>query len=484
MASPRTRSGTRKLSDLARLVVAPDGITSTGWPAVRDVCTKKLGIEFDDWQDAAGRLILAKRDDGKLAAMIGGVGMSLPRQVGKTYLIGAIVFALCIIRPGMLVIWSAHHARTHNETFLAMQAFADRLKVRPYIKQVYTGSGDEEIRFRNGSRILFGARERGFGRGIPGVDMIVSDEAQIMSDKALDAQLATMNTSDFGLAIYVGTPPRPDDPSEAFTRMRQEAWSGTLRDAAWIEFGADPGANPNDRKQWAKANPSYPHRTPAESIERLQRKLKPESFLREGLGIWEDMARGSVFGPGKWDACKGPLPTGVELGALGLALSLNAEKASLVGAGATGARLLVKPLQSGPEPYAWVVARTVEVARQHDVPVVVDAKGPAGVFVPQLVSELGPERVRVVTFEQAKDACGLIHQAVSTGSLLHAGYPELDAAVAGAVKRDVGDRWLWGRRQSGTDISPLEAATLAVWGLENVEEPAVSAYEDRGVLTV
>src|SRR5690606_19051462 len=137
------------------------------------------------------------------------------------------------------------------------------------------------------------------------------------------------------------------DPSEAFTRMRQEAWSGTLRDAAWIEFGADPGANPNDRKQWAKANPSYPHRTPAESIERLQRKLKPESFLREGLGIWEDMARGSVFGPGKWDACKGPLPTGVELGALGLALSLNAEKASLVGAGAAGARLLVKPLQSG-----------------------------------------------------------------------------------------------------------------------------------------
>jgi len=187
-----------------------------------------MGVEFDPWQHAAGRLILAKRSDGKFASMIGGVGMSLPRQVGKTYLVGAMVFALCILRPGLLVIWSAHHARTHGETFLAMQAFAKRSKVAAFIAQVFTGSGDEEIRFLNGSRILFGARERGFGRGIPGVDVIVSDEAQIMSDKALDAQLATMNTSLFGLAIFIGTPPRPDDPSEAFARMRAEAWAGTL----------------------------------------------------------------------------------------------------------------------------------------------------------------------------------------------------------------------------------------------------------------
>ena len=36
---------------------------------------------------------------------------------------------------------------------------------------LYTGSGDEEVRFTNGSRILFGARERGFGRGIAGVEI-------------------------------------------------------------------------------------------------------------------------------------------------------------------------------------------------------------------------------------------------------------------------------------------------------------------------
>jgi hypothetical protein len=299
VASTKTKPGTRKLSEVTRKLVVPSGITSTSWPGIRGTCRERLGITFDDWQDGAGRVILAKRADGKLAATIGGVGMSVCRQVGKTYLIGGMCFGLAVSRPGTLMIWSAHHARTHGETFLAMQNFARRSRIAPYIEAVYKGSGDEEIRFLNGSRILFGARERGFGRGVPGVDVIVSDEAQIMSEKALDAQLATMNTSDFGLALYIGTPPRPEDPSEAFTRMRTEAWDGTLEDAVWIEIGAEPGTDPNDRRLWSKWNPSHPKRTPVESILRLQRKLSPESFLREGMGTW-DVAVEGVFLGGTW----------------------------------------------------------------------------------------------------------------------------------------------------------------------------------------
>ena len=298
-APPKTKSGTTRLSDLARKVVAPRDITSTGWPSVRNLCEQKLGLTFDDWQHGAGRVILSKREDGKLAAMIDGVGMSLPRQVGKTYLLAAIIFALCILRPGLLVIWSAHHSKTHNETFLSMQAFAERVKIRPYIRRVYTGSGDEEVRFHNGSRILFGARERGFGRGIPGVDILVFDEAQILSDKALANMLATMNVSLFGLALFIGTPPRPEDDSEVFERLRRQAYAGDLHDGAWIEFGAPRGTDPKDRRGWTVANPSYPKRTPAESIMRLQRKLKPDDFLREGLGIWDE-DDGPKIMP-KWD---------------------------------------------------------------------------------------------------------------------------------------------------------------------------------------
>src|SRR5690606_12192653 len=199
-----------KLSEVAKHLSIPDGIVSSEWPSVHKTCRDKLGITFDPWQEDIGRLILTKRADGTLTTTVDGVGMSLPRQVGKTYLLAGMVFALCVNRPGLLVIWTAHHMATSGETFLAMQGFAQRAKVAPHVRQVYTGSGDEEVRFHNGSRILFGARERGFGRGIPGVDVLIMDEAQIHSDKAMSNMLATMNTSRFGLHLYIGTPPKPE----------------------------------------------------------------------------------------------------------------------------------------------------------------------------------------------------------------------------------------------------------------------------------
>lgn len=459
-APPLTKPGTPKLSDIARKVVAPSGIASTMWPSVRDTCTRRLGIEFDPWQEAAGRLILGKRSSGKLAAMIGGVGLSVPRQVGKTYLIGAMAFALSVLRPGMLVIWSAHHARTHGETFLSMQAFADRTKVKPHIKQVFTGSGDEEIRFRNGSRILFGARERGFGRGIPGVDMIVSDEAQIMTDKALDAQLATMNTSQFGLAIYVGTPPRPEDPSEAFTRMRSEAWEGTLKDAVWIELGAEHESDPSDREAWAKANPSYPTRTPAESMLRLQRKLSAESFLREGLGIWDPDAIG-VFPAGKWEAARDSTSKITEHYGFAVDVSPDRSRTAISSAGYRSDGLLhIEFIQQVGT--AKAAGRIKELVDRWGGEVALDPSSPAGSLIPGL-SELGVEP-RLATARDVTQACGAFYDDIENGRLVHIGEPELDEAVSGAKKKHIGDgAWKWSRRDSLVNISPLVACTLAAW---------------------
>ena len=469
--SPRNSSGTRtpsepprKLSELARKLVTPSGITSTWWLDVRNLCTGKLGLGFDLWQDGAGRLILAKREDGKLASMIGGVGMSLPRQVGKTYLIAAIVFALCILFPKLLVVWSAHHSKTHGETFLAMQDFASRSKVKPYIRKVYTGSGDEEIRFRNGSRILFGARERGFGRGIPGVDVIVADEAQIMSDKALDAQLATMNTSWFGLAIYVGTPPRPDDPSEAFTRMRSEAWSGGLEDSVWIELGAEPGDDPNDRKTWAKANPSFPRRTPAESILRLKKKLKPDSFLREGLGVWDEQKDVSSIFP-NWAGCsesvlsvKLTLPAGKV--SVGVATDQDREFASVVWAWEVAGRKAVDVVRR--EGTDWVIPYLAE-RKDRIANVCVDAGSPAATLLPGLGGAGLP--VRVGDTAAARNAHADLVDAVKYGRFVHRDNDVMNTAARMVKWRAASGGQVVARRDSGCPIDPLEASAWALWGL-------------------
>jgi hypothetical protein len=438
---------------------------------VRKTCNEKLGIAFDDWQEQAGRVMLAKRDDGNLAAMIDGVGLSLPRQVGKTYLVGAMVFALSVNMPGLLVIWSAHHARTHGETFLAMQGFADRSKVKPYVRQVFTGSGDEEIRFHNGSRILFGARERGFGRGIPGVDILIFDEAQILSDRALSNMLATMNTSRFGLQLYIGTPPKPEDMSESFTRMRKEALEGTLHDGAWIELGADKGASPDDRKQWAKANPSYPTRTPVQSIMRLKRKLTPADFLREGMGVWDDGVGTRPLVMPNWPLCSTTAEP-AEPAALGIALDEDRVWLSC-GLATKGLVPHIAPVVSGrterilhvrmTDPTfgrAEFVAEVARIQREINVPVVMDSKDPSETLEAEL--KAAGVNVEWVGLDDVIGASADLYDAVEAKQVTHGDYEDLNTAVRNAGKRKVGQRWLFAR-ESG-EISMLKAVSLASWG--------------------
>lgn len=484
--SPTTKPGTQKLSEVAKHLSAPTGITSTGWPAVRKTCVDKLGITFDDWQEGAGRLILAKREDGNLASMIDGVGLSLPRQVGKTYLIGAMVFALCVNQPGLLVIWSAHHARTHGETFLAMQGFAGRGKVAPHVKQVFTGSGDEEIRFHNGSRILFGARERGFGRGIPGVDVLIFDEAQILSDRALSNMLATMNTSRFGLQLYIGTPPKPEDMSESFTRMRKEALAGTLTDGAWIEFGADEDADGDDRKQWRKANPSYPKRTPVQSLLRLKRKLTEADWMREGLGIWDVIGAQSVLDPILWHAAADPSSMAIDRLSLAIAVSPDRSVATVALAGQRADDLWHVEVDEQRAGTSWVVDYVAERCERNNIrAVVIDAQSQAASLVDDLQQR--GVKVTVTTLRDLATACGGLYDAVAEERVRHIDQPLLNASNGAGGKRLVfnGEAWVWSSKHAALDITPTQAVTLALWGSQNsnVKKP-VRKGGGRRVVTV
>ncbi len=468
MAATKTKTGTKKLSEVAKYLCRPAGIVSTGWPAVEKTCREKLGIEFDEWQRGAGRLALAKTADGSLAAAIGGVGMSLPRQVGKTFLLSGMIFGLCINTPGMLVIWTAHHTKTSGETFLSMQAFAERQRVRPYIDRVYTGSGDEEVRFVNGSRILFGAREHGFGRGIPGVDVLVMDEAQILTDKALENMVATMNTSQFGLQLYVGTPPKPEDPSEAFLRMRTEALQaieesqGVSEDLVWIECGADRDVNPNDVKQIARANPSYPHRTSLAAVRRLQKKLTPEGHCREGLGIWDEASL-RVIDPVQWARLADISAPQPDRAVLVVAVSQDRQWACIAAAGEVGDKSLV--MCSSMRGLAGVAERVVELQEARSIDKVALAGPAAKALIPEL-TRVGVE-FESLTASQLGASCTSFQEAVKNGSVVHLDQGELNLAVENAKTRFSGESEQWDRRDSKVDDSPLIACSGAfyLWGL-------------------
>lgn len=479
-----TKPSTPRLSEVAKHVRAPAGITSTGWPAVRDKAAD-LGISFRPWQHAAGQLILAKRANGKYAATIGGTGMSIPRQVGKTFLLGAIVFSLCLLRPGLTVIWTAQRLRTADETFGKMQAMSQRKRIAPHMLKPVLGSGEEEVRFRNGSRILFGARDHGFGRGFDEVDVLIFDEAQILKGLTLDDMIPATNQTrqDAGaLVLFAGTPPKPTDEGGEFWRMRSEALSGEDADTGWIEFGADEDFRPTpvpgemtdeDWRQVAKANPSFPLDTPREAILRMRKMLGPESFIREGLGIWDerdDKAEG-LYPAAAWSALEAPGPDdSVPAAAVGVDMSHDRQ---LVAAGCWSDDdtehlevLLVDPLGNVSAAVEWLATN---VPRR--TPILIDGESPAMALVPGLKSR--KRRVIVTNGTDMAKACGLLDAAMRREwsdpldrSLTHAGQTSLDEAIAGAQWRAIGKAGGRGldRRDPTTNIAPAVAAVLALLG--------------------
>lgn len=423
-----------------------------------------MGVTFDPWQDGMGRAVLAKRADGLYAA--DPVVISIPRQVAKTFFIRCVVFALCIIHPGTTVVWTAHRLRTASETFADMQGFAKLPEVAPWIDQVRRGAGDQAVLFKNGSRILFGARERGFGRGFTGVDVLVLDEAQILTDGAMDDMVPTTNQAENPLILLAGTPPRPQDPGEVFGRLRAEAMSGESSEILLVEFSADQDADPDDRAQWRKANPSYPKRTPARSMLRMKKMLAADSFRREALGIWDAEVRSTVINPAEWAAQVAANPPTEGRVAYGLDMAPDRTTLAISAARLDDDTVHVETVkhESTSKGTAWAVEWLVE--RWPDASaVVIDAQSPAMSLLPEL--DAAKVKVTVTNTGDMVKACGMFVDAVRYGTLTHFDQPALNDAVANATKRMIGQAggWGWNRKNPAVDITPLVSATLAVYGV-------------------
>ena len=476
-----TPASTPRLSEAARHLVFPSTIVESAFPRVERRLAS-VGYSFDPWQQGFGTISLGVDAAGKYAATVGGVVASIPRQVGKTYTIGGLLVGLALEFPGLRAIWTSHHLRTTTATFRSMQGIVRKPKLAPHIAEndrggmaIRTANGEQEIRFKNGSLIMFGARAQGFGRGMAAIDVEVFDEAQILSLKALEDMVPATNQArnpHGGLLFFIGTPPRPDDDGEAFLAKRQQALSGNSDDdMVFVELSADSDADLMDRDQWRRANPSYPHRTPHSSMLRMRKNIPDDgSWRREALGIWDEVVGAkALIEPAAWKAGHREIapPAGVQ--AFGVKFSPDGQRVSLAGArrpdgGPTHVEVIKAMSRSaGTVDLAdWIAARWRKAAV-----IVVDGKSGADQFVTALVKRGVPRRRIVVpTLSQVYEAHSGLLEAVRTGELTHYGQVGLDAVVKSATKRDIGKDggWGWQAISDDVDVTPLEAVTYAHFG--------------------
>lgn len=474
-------SDPRHLSEVARHVVIPAGIESTLWPAVyRQI--REFGDVFDQWQQDFGRVILGRRASGEFAATVGGIIVSIARQVAKTFMVGRIIFALCILFSDLTVIWTAHRLRTSDETFRKLSALAGKPSVAKHIDgKPREANGQQEIRFRNGSRILFGAREGGFGRGFDEVDILVFDEAQILGEKALEDMVAATNQSRWELGALVflmGTPPRPIDPGEAFTARRAEALEvrggaefgapSVGEDSVFVECSADAGANLDDREQWKKGNPSFPLRTPLRSMLRL-RKLLPsdDSWRREGLGIWDEAGTVSRLIPAAdWAAARVSEAPSDGVRSFGMVFDFAANQGALAGAVKHADGVHLELIDVGPvniDSLAdWLDERRSTIGT-------IALAGGAGVkaLAQALQDRKVPQRmVRQLTTPEYMAGCAMLLDGVRHRRItVPAGdaTDALEVSVKVSDKKQAGSGWRWISTTPDGNHLPMEAISVALW---------------------
>ena len=96
--------------------------------------------------------------------------------------------------------------------------------------------------------------------------------------------------------------------------------------------------------------------------------------------------------------------------------------------------------------------------------VVVDSASPAA----SLLDEFAAAKIKVTTTgsRDMANACGQLYDGVMDARLKHTDQLQVNLALSVAGKRPLGDAWAWNRKSATSDITPVVAETLALWGAQ------------------
>lgn len=466
-------------------------------PEVAELAAQ-AGFAPDPEQELALNMMFGVDKSGKAAAFEAGIICC--RQNMKTGLFKQAALGWLFITDQELVIWSAHEFATAQEAFRDMEnLIGSTPALSRRIKKTFNSASNTSIELKTGQRLNFKARTSTGGRGLTG-DKVVLDEAFALTRQQLGALIPTLSARPDPQVVYGSSAGLRS--SEPLRKIRDRGRAATSRRLIWLEWGAPRLACISDKcdhewgsigcqldkvENWQMGNPLL-GRIRAngtgltyEYVQSEREALPPGEFARERMGWWDDPTTSELFGPKKWeDGGRDERPSTLAIHAFGIAVSMDLTSSAIVAGAIQGEDAWMKPLQHGPKTN-WVVAKAKALQDTYGATCVIDGRGPGAVLIPHL--EAAGVRLHVASTGDVLDACATLDTKVKDGQLLHTKAPELNAAVVGAVKRPVGDRWALGRKEATDDITPLEAGTLAIW-LAGVEAPTTSAYEDDDLMVV
>lgn len=480
------------------------------------------GRELDPEQRLAIDVLTSVTDDGLWAAPTGVIVE--PRQNGKsTGVLAPIVLSeLYDLDVPDRIVWTAHRFKTSRDAFLDIRRLiAADPDLQARVVKVSDAHGEEAIHVDCGhgrtSSLEFIARSRMQGRGLGG-KCVVLDEAFALSAGMLGALLPTLSARPNPLVLLGSSSCMADSVElwDVVQKLRAGDDPG-LAGVEWCAAGSfrEPGCAVDgclhlvgtegcaldDVDRWRAANPAMRYGRLTERfivlVERV--RMTPTEFGRERLG-WHEEPKDPAAAPitkAMWDAredaASSPAPDAP------IALAVEVPPGRMLASISVAARREDGSVHGGlidrRHGLAWVVDRVCEVAfaegtemaqlnRGTDdnprfVPaVVIDPTSPAVTLVKQL-QDRGLDVV-LMTTREVGEATALLEDALTEGTLWHRASPDVDVALEGAAKRDLGDGlWAFGRRKSAggsVHVDPIVGICNAHWAIRHAAEFSGPAF--------
>lgn len=459
--------------------------TTLGFEVIR-FAEEMLHLHLMPWQKWLLVHLFELRPDGKLRFRT--VVIEVARQNGKSLVAQVICLYRLLVDDTRLVLGTAQNLDVAREVWAdAVQLLESSPDLDDVFRDVKTGNGKEQLLVkvnRQVRRWKVAAATRKGGRGMS-VDTVLMDE--LREQETWAAWSAIKNTTmarDNGLVIGISN--AGDASSVVLAERRKigiaEVDEGT--DNAIFEWSAPEDCDLDDVTAWAQANPALGYTMGLDAL--INARSDPEATFRtENLCQWVTAMVETYINTDEWRSLSDVASQIDPDSDVKIAVDVSADRkwssVSVAGWRSDG-RAHVETIACR-ENVFWVLPflRTVCDALGINE-VVLQARGCAASEMAQPLEREGFE-VRALQGSELGFATGQFHDRVRDRSMRHISQPAMDVAIEGAVTKKLGEAQVWDRNASMTDISPLVAASWALYALANlplVEDEQTSAYGQMG----
>ena len=421
------------------------------------------------------------------------VVLTIMRQTGKTTLVLPVITHRCtadwpggLLDSGPQPQSTAYTAQTRNDARKKwMKDFTPALSNSPFRNQFHTRltNGSEGWDWRNGSTFDLLATMEKSGHGDVN-DLTVLDEIFAQQDWRLEqAVIPAQNTRRSPQRWPVSTAGESAVKSPYLWskvevgRARCEA--GEPSRSAYFEWSFADDEDPGDPAVWWRRHPALGYTVTEATIQAAYDSMALDEFRRAFGNMWGSTETQGHLPIGDFDLC-GSETAAVDMDspvAFAVDVTPDRGRTSVVAVGRMtidGETFPVAELIADRAGTDWVPQFMVERQRNQlergpFVGVAIDSGSAAGSLADDIAA-MGVTVKRMTTRDMCHAAGRLFDAVTDKRFRWRTDQPAMRVAAVGAVKRDVGESWLFARRAAVVNICPTIGTSQALWMLETADE--------------